>query len=148
MLQKGNIFLEKMMTARDKIATKGAERLPDNSVRNTYTKYYFCLKKKIKLFFLQKILVHSRSRTVLATLKEAHNMHKRLYVYVTECSANKSGSLMKKNLDDLGIPCQVVLDASVGYVLEKVDLVLFGAEGVVESGGICNKVSIYSYQKL
>ena len=32
MLQKGNIFLEKMMTARDKIATKGAERLPDNSV--------------------------------------------------------------------------------------------------------------------
>ena len=50
-------------------------------------------------------------------------MHKRLYVYVTECSANKSGSLMKKNLDDIGIPCQVVLDASVGYVLEKVDLV-------------------------
>ena len=148
MLQKGNIFLEKMMTARDKIATKGAERLPDNSVINTYTKYYFCLKKDWTDFFLQKILVHSRSRTVLATLKEAHNMHKRLYVYVTECSANKSGSLMKKNLDDLGIPCQVVLDASVGYVLEKVDLVLFGAEGVVESGGICNKVSIYSYQKL
>ena len=144
MLQKGNVFLEKMMTARDKIATKGAERLPDNSVINTYTKYYFCLKKKIKLnFFLQKILVHSRSRTVLATLKEAHNMHKRLYVYVTECSANKSGSLMKKNLDDIGIPCQVVLDASVGYVLEKVDLVLFGAEGVVESGGIVNKVSFY-----
>ena len=75
-------------------------------------------------------------------------MHKRLYVYVTECSANKSGSLMKKNLDDIGIPCQVVLDASVGYVLEKVDLVLFGAEGVVESGGICNKVSIYSYTKI
>jgi len=122
MLQKGNIFLEKMMTARDKIATKGAERLPDNS----------------------KILVHSRSRTVLATLKEAHNMHKRLYVYVTECSANKSGSLMKKNLDDIGIPCQVVLDASVGYVLEKVDLVLFGAEGVVESGGICNKIGTYT----
>lgn len=141
MLQKGNIFLEKMMTARDKIATKGAERLPDNSVINILNIIFVW--KKIELtFILQKILVHSRSRTVLATLKEAHNMHKRLYVYVTECSANKSGSLMKKNLDDIGIPCQVVLDASVGYVLEKVDLVLFGAEGVVESGGICNKVSI------
>ena len=143
MLQKGNVFLEKMMTARDKIATKGAERLPDNSVINTYTKYYFCL-KKIKLnFFLQKILVHSRSRTVLATLKEAHNMHKRLYVYVTECASNNTGSLMKKNLEDLGIPCTVVLDGSVGYVLEKVDLVLLGAEGVVESGGIVNKVRFY-----
>ena len=51
MLQKGNIFLEKMMTARDKIATKGAERLPDNSVINTYTKYYFCLKKDWTDFF-------------------------------------------------------------------------------------------------
>ena len=32
MLQKGNVFLEKMMTARGKIATKGAERLPDGAV--------------------------------------------------------------------------------------------------------------------
>ena len=54
MLQKGNIFLEKMMTARDKIATKGAERLPDNSVRNTYTKYYFCLKKRLNFSFYRK----------------------------------------------------------------------------------------------
>ena len=142
MLQKGNIFLEKMMTARDKIATKGAERLPDNSVINILNIIFVW--KKIELtFILQKILVHSRSRTVLATLKEAHNMHKRLYVYVTECAANNSGSLMKKNLEDLGIPCTVVLDGSVGYVLEKVDLVLLGAEGVVESGGIVNKVRFY-----
>lgn len=27
------------------------------------------------------------------------------------------------------------------YVMEKVDLVLVGAEGVVESGGIINKVT-------
>ena len=47
---------------------------------------------------------------------------------------------MKKDLDALGIPCTLVLDGSVGYVLEQVDLVLLGAEGVVESGGIVNKV--------
>ena len=88
----------------------------------------------------QKILVHSRSRTVLATLKEAHSMHKRLYIYVTECASNDSGRKMKKDLDALGIPCTLVLDGSVGYVLEQVDLVLLGAEGVVESGGIVNKV--------
>ena len=43
-----------MMTARDKIATKGAERLPDNSVINTYTKYYFGLKKDLTNFFYRK----------------------------------------------------------------------------------------------
>ena len=35
---------------------------------------------------LQKVLVHSRSRTVVATLKEAHAMNKRFEVYVTQSS--------------------------------------------------------------
>ena len=34
----------------------------------------------------------------------------------------------------------MILDAAVGYVMEKIDMVLCGAEGVVESGGIINKV--------
>lgn len=37
------------------------------------------------------------------------------------------------------IHCVVVIFHS--YVLEKVDQVIVGAEGVVESGGIINKVS-------
>ena len=122
MLAKGNIFLEKVMTAREKVAKNGAERIPDGA----------------------RILVHSRSRTVLATLKEAHQMKKRLIVYVTECASNDSGRLMKKDLDNIGIPCTLILDSSVGYILEQVDLVMFGAEGVVESGGIVNKIGTYT----
>ena len=71
-------------------------------------------------------------------------MQKRLYVYVTECASNDSGRIMKKDLEALGIPCTLVLDSAVGYVLEQVDIVLLGAEGVVESGGIVNKVSAYA----
>ena len=123
LLEKGNIFLEKMMTAREKIAKNGAERLPDGA----------------------RILVHSRSRSVFATLKEAHEIKKkRLFVYITECASNDSGILMKKDLDSIGIPCTLVLDSSVGYILEQVDLVMFGAEGVVESGGIVNKIGTYT----
>ena len=33
-----------------------------------------------------------------------------------------------------GIPCTVVLDSAVGYIMERVDLVLVGSEAVVESG--------------
>lgn len=39
MLEKGNVFLEKMMTAREKIAKKGAERLPDGAVNTKYLQY-------------------------------------------------------------------------------------------------------------
>ena len=45
---------------------------------------------------------------------------------------------MAKELGNLGINCTVILDAAVGMILEKIDFVLLGAEGVVESGGIIN----------
>ena len=33
-----------------------------------------------------------------------------------------------------GVSCTVLLDSAVGYVMERVDLVLVGSEAVVESG--------------
>lgn len=47
---------------------------------------------------------------------------------------------MYKNLNDLGISCTLILDSAVGYIMEQVDMVMVGAEGVAESGGIINKV--------
>lgn len=47
---------------------------------------------------------------------------------------------MKEALSQLGVASTLILDASVGYIMSKVDYVLMGAEGVVESGGIVNKV--------
>ncbi|KAL8180172.1 UNVERIFIED_CONTAM: Translation initiation factor [Gekko kuhli] len=47
---------------------------------------------------------------------------------------------MAKALTKLGIPVTVILDAAVGYIMEKVDLAIVGAEGVVENGGIINKI--------
>ena len=51
-----------------------------------------------------------------------------------------------KTYDELtaaGIPCTVILDSAVAYMISKVDLVLTGAEGVVESGGILNALGTY-----
>lgn len=50
---------------------------------------------------------------------------------------------MCKALEKSQIPCTVVLDSAVGYIMESVDMVMVGAEGVVESGGIINKVCGY-----
>ena len=49
---------------------------------------------------------------------------------------------MAEELTAAGISCTVILDASVAYVMEKVDVVMLGAEGVCENGGIINKVRI------
>ena len=43
-------------------------------------------------------------------------------------------------LIDSGIAVTLVLDSAVAFIMEKIDLVLIGAEGVVESGGIINLV--------
>ena len=48
---------------------------------------------------------------------------------------------MIKELEALGIPCTLVLDSAIGYIMSEIDYVLVGAEGVVESGGIINKAS-------
>lgn len=138
MLTKGMNFLETMMNARNKIARLGANNISDGS----------------------KVLVHSRSRTVVATIKEAHAMNKRFEVYVTQSSfcassprgrgdASSNDDQINRNdmmgeLQSCGIPCTVILDSAVGYIMGQVDCVMFGAEGVVESGGIINKIGTYT----
>ena len=41
---------------------------------------------------------------------------------------------------EAGIPTTVILDSAVGKYMEFVSLCLVGAEGVMENGGIVNKV--------
>ena len=52
---------------------------------------------------------------------------------------------MAKELIALGIPTQLILNEAVGFFMAKVDMVMVGAEGVVESGGIVNKVNKKSF---
>lgn len=91
-----------------------------------------------------KILVHSKSMTVFACLKKAHQANKKnIFVYVTESRPDNSGRQMCDMLTKEGIKNQLIVDASIGIYLEKVDMVMVGAEGVCASGGILNKVGTY-----
>ncbi|XP_065539950.1 translation initiation factor eIF2B subunit alpha-like [Lathamus discolor] len=65
---------------------------------------------------------------------------KQFSVYVTELQPDQAGKKMAKALRKLNIPVTVILDAAVVHIMEKTDLVLVGAEGVVENGGIINKI--------
>lgn len=50
---------------------------------------------------------------------------------------------MCQDLQADGIPCTLILDSAVGYVMDQISFIMVGAEGVVESGGIVNKVIFY-----
>ncbi|CAJ0759730.1 15619_t:CDS:2 [Entrophospora sp. SA101] len=48
-----------------------------------------------------------------------------------------------KILRKYGIPAIVILDTAAGYIIDKVDAVFVGAEGVVENGGLINAIGTY-----
>ncbi|VDN05407.1 unnamed protein product [Thelazia callipaeda] len=86
------------------------------------------------------ILTHAFSKTVLAVLMCAKKDGIDAHIFVTESCPNQAGYAMVKALKECGIQCTLILDSAVGYIMETVDLVIVGAEGVMETGGIINKI--------
>lgn len=121
MIERGELFLKKISLSRGKVGKLCHTFIKDGA----------------------KILTHSSSRVVLKVLENAAADNKRFTVYVTESQPDSAGKRMAQKLRKLNIPVMVVLDAAVGYIMEKVDLVIVGAEGVVESGGVINKIGTY-----
>lgn len=121
LISRGEIFLKKVSSSRQKIAKLGLPFLNDGI----------------------KVLTHSYSKVVLHWLIKAAEAQKRFTVYVTESRPDMSGLVMAEKLKENGISVVVILDSAAGYIMEKIDLVLLGAEGVVENGGIMNKIGSY-----
>ncbi|XP_008551391.1 translation initiation factor eIF-2B subunit alpha [Microplitis demolitor] len=122
MLRRGKLFYEKLVNARSKVAKLASNFITDGC----------------------KILTHSKSRVVLLALKEAAANNKMFHVYVTRSAPDNIGEEMYDNLTKLGVSCTLILDSAIGYVMEQVDMVMVGAEGVAESGGIINKIGTYT----
>lgn len=118
LVERGNVFLNTVAKSRHKIANFAQPFITDGTT----------------------ILIHSRSRVVLNLLRKVAETKKRFTVYVTEAQPDRLGEKMCNDLKALGIPTILILDCAVGYIMEKVDMVLVGAEGVVENGGIINKL--------
>ncbi|KAG8515011.1 Translation initiation factor eIF-2B subunit alpha, partial [Galemys pyrenaicus] len=116
MIERGELFSGRISQSRKKIADLCHTFIKDGA----------------------RILTHAYSRVVLRVLEAAVKAKKRFSVYITESQPDLRK--MAKALCQLNVPVTVVLDAAVGYIMERVDLVIVGAEGVVENGGIINKI--------
>ena len=147
LIQRGRMFEETSLRARATIAELGARFVSDGSC----------------------VLVHGYSRVVISLLRRAALSGRRFSVIVTEARPDASGIEVARALrmaigDDTsvdmestgvrskqtkrggsssGIPVTVILDSCVGYIMDQVDMVIVGAEGVVESGGVINKLGTF-----
>jgi len=115
--ERGEQFAALSRKSRDKIMQFGLSFIRDNMV----------------------LLLHGHSRVVVNLLLHAAKT-KHFRVIVLEGGPQKEGVKVAKKLLAAGIPVTMTLDSAVGYIMEQVDLVLVGAEAVVENGGIINKV--------
>ncbi|MCL4134553.1 UNVERIFIED_CONTAM: hypothetical protein GTU68_066710 [Idotea baltica] len=118
LLSRGQSFIEKMEWSRETLVEKTQKLIKDDMV----------------------ILTHARSRNVLAAMLKASHRGTQFKVYVTEAQPNCEGRRMAEELSKHNIPATVILDSAVGYIMRKVDVVLLGAEGVCENGGIINRI--------
>ena len=90
-----------------------------------------------------RLLVHGFSRVVMAALRECHSQGVHFSVVTTEARPYCDGYRVARELTAMGVHTTVILDSAVAYALERIDVVLVGAEGVVESGGIINLIGTY-----
>ncbi|MRI83719.1 MAG: hypothetical protein C6I00_04790 [Nitratiruptor sp.] len=87
----------------------------------------------------KRILVHSASSAVLETILQAQ----RVQVIVGESRPQREGALVAQRLLEAGIEVELVVDAAAPWLVEEVDLVLFGADGIGDFG-LVHKIGSYS----
>jgi translation initiation factor eIF-2B subunit alpha len=122
-LERGERFAEFSLAARDRISSVGGPFVREGSV----------------------VLTHGRSRVVESLLLRAALVEKKRFrVMVLEGRPDAAGAKSARTYEKNGIPTTVVLDSAMGFVMERVDMVIVGAEGVVENGGVVNKVGTFS----
>ena len=86
------------------------------------------------------MLVYGYSNVVNYVLQEAIKQGTMMQIYIPECRPKQEGLETYKKLKELGFPCTLIFDTSIGFIMEEIDMVLTGAEAVVENGGIINRI--------
>jgi translation initiation factor eIF-2B subunit alpha len=124
-LKRGEKFHLMSVRARDRISNVGSDFIPsDGGI----------------------ILTHGLSRVVASIIQHAKqiqnkNFHLILLEGQPDCCGIKAAKYYSNKLN---IPVTVIPDNALGWIMEQIDIVLVGAEGVMENGGIVNKIGTYA----
>ncbi|KAI9840335.1 MAG: translation initiation factor eIF-2B subunit alpha [Sclerophora amabilis] len=133
LISNGRLFVTRAKASRENIAAFGRHFVRDGTT----------------------VLTNGGSRVVGALLRRAAEDNKGSVrfrvIYVLPSSAPKVGATANSTegqstittLRELGVPVATISEGAVGYALGEVDMVIVGAEGVVENGGIISRLGTY-----
>jgi translation initiation factor eIF-2B subunit alpha len=135
LLSSGRQFADRAKAARDQIAAYGTHFIRDGCT----------------------VLTSGGSRVVGALLNSAAEANggsvrfKVLYVLPSSTSSQgkePEGLRIVQSLRRRGVPVATIPEGAVGYAMGKVDMVIVGAEGVVENGGVISRLGTYQLAML
>jgi translation initiation factor eIF-2B subunit alpha len=126
LLSNGKLFVDRAKESREKIASFGKHFIRDGAT----------------------VLTNGGSRVVGALLRRAAESStlrfRVIYVLPSSSSSDyREGQQTVADLRDHNIPVATIPDSAVAYSLGTVDMVIVGAEGVVENGGIISRMGTY-----
>jgi ribose 1,5-bisphosphate isomerase len=87
-----------------------------------------------------KIFTHCHSSTAVGILKEAKNQGKKFTVFTTETRPRFQGRVTAKELADYGIEVFHMVDSAAKHAIDLSDFFVFGADSILRSGYLINKV--------
>jgi len=111
-------FLKDLEDSKEKIAKIGARRIRNNSV----------------------ILTHCHSSTVNYVLEKAKKEGKSFEVICTETRPIFQGRITAKEMLRLGIKTTFIVDSATRFFMNRVDLVIVGADAITSEGNVINKI--------
>lgn len=127
LLSNGRLFVSRAKAGRERIANYGRNFVRDGSV----------------------VLTHGGSRVVGSLLSKAAeasasggNVRFNVIYVMNDARSSESKSVVSA-LRAKGVPVATIPEGAVGYAMGKVNLVIVGAEGVVENGGIISRLGTY-----
>jgi translation initiation factor eIF-2B subunit alpha len=120
LIERGQMLAKTTLEARSKIANVGAKFIEAGGV----------------------VLTHGVSRCVVALLLKAART-KHFSVIVAESHPDGDGHQTAKQLAEAGVPVTIIEDAAVAHAMSRCQMVLCGAEAVLESGGVISKTGTY-----
>ncbi len=86
------------------------------------------------------VFTHCHSSTAVGILMEAHRRGVRFKVFSTETRPRYQGRITARELAAAGIEVVHMVDSAAKYALDGADLFLFGADAILPSGYLVNKV--------
>ena len=111
-------FVKQSLEAVQKIVEIGAKRIVDGD----------------------HLLTHCNSETAIKMILKAHEMGKRISVFVTESRPRYQGRISAGILAKNGVPTSLIVDSAARVYMGKVDKVIVGADAIASNGAVVNKI--------